>query len=203
MRDARPTGTNVQTGEAITDEQRRENEIDNWIELLRYEDKFWLDPKEKSNVRYAIDGTSIAIGGGGIRTVFSIDAFTPGVVVDNATKKNRQVRNRIIGRSDEGQPVYSGFLMDAFVFVQKYEPDPSWMSPSEFKNILKRLQPTIEKDARLAKAEKAEIEQRNLKQAQMIAARENPSGHLAAGIAAGIAEALRELGLQPKPKGTA
>ena len=175
-----------------------DSETDKYIELFQKEGAQYLDPLENTGVRYTINGVSIVLGGNGMRPQFFLDKFTPATKRDNATKKTYEVRNRVIGRSDTGEPVFPGFFIDAFEFVRRFVPDPSWCSKSEWQAILKRLAPTLEKDARLAAVEKSEIAQRNSKQAQIMAQRENPTGFLAAGIATGISEALKNLGIAPK-----
>ena len=163
------------------------------------EGKHWRKNSEPdSEVRYAIAGQHIVVGGGGKRVAFYCDSFKPTTAFDIRTRRTVDVRLRRIGKSPDGQPVYPSFTCDAWRWCQDYTPDPSWMTATEWQGVLKELAPTIARDKALALGETQSHREREAQFAQSEAARRNPTSELGRAIAEGVASALAQLGLKPK-----
>jgi hypothetical protein len=109
------------------------------------------------------------------------------------------VRKKKIGRSAENEPIFPSFHLPVWKFVELYVPAPeSRCRKSEWVQAVSEIQARLDvhKQLELGNAEfqKAESEKR----ARAAIAAENPTAALAAGIAAGVAEALKSLGIEPK-----
>jgi hypothetical protein len=127
-----------------------------------------------------------------------IDPFTPSTASDPKTGKLITVRNRTIGQSGGGEPIYPGFFIDAWKFCLEFSPELTWMSRSEWKSILAELAPAISRDQAAAAADGEAFAITREKATQAAAAADNPTAYLGAAIALGVAEALKGLGLKQK-----
>jgi hypothetical protein len=74
------------------------------------------------------------------------------------------------------------------------------MEASEWRGILKELAPVIALEKKITAQESADHEARRVEGAEAKLAQSNPTAHLANGIAAGVAQALASLGIEPKQR---
>jgi hypothetical protein len=109
------------------------------------------------------------------------------------------VRKKKIGRSPDGEPVFSTFHIPVWKFCELFETAPeNRVRQPEWIRAVAEIQARLDvhKKLELGNAEflKSEMEKR----ARARATAENPTAALAAGIAAGVAQALAELGISQK-----
>jgi hypothetical protein len=129
-------------------------------------------------------------------------------IADSQTKRQIERRVRTIGRSPEGEPVFSDRMIDLWLFCEKFEPHyaSGWINESEWKNTLELLSEVLQRDRATDTAEKKQRAEESSKIQQALAARQNPQRALASGISGGIKdgmkdairEVLSELGLNPR-----
>jgi hypothetical protein len=193
------TGPGVQP---LSAEQQLGELIGQYLPVTEHEDRHWLRSSEpNSKQRFAIVGQHGAIDKrGGVRCRFTVDVFIPSTASDPKTKKLITVRNRTIGRASDGSPIYPGFQIDAWKFCLEFVPELTWMTASEWRSVLAELAPTIARDQAAAAADGHAVAVTREKAQQAAAAADNPSAHLATGIAAGVAQALASLGVEPKTR---
>ena len=127
-----------------------------------------------------------------------LERFLPSTAYDVRTKRQVEVRRRIIGRSAEGEPIFPALTIAACEFVDRYEPAGDWMSKSEWASIKKELAPLIDHEKAVKQGERCANTARCEKIVRASSARDNPHEALAAGIAAGVAEAMKALGIGAK-----
>jgi hypothetical protein len=173
----------VNSARPLSAEEQRESVIYSYARVNEFGERHWIRKSEpESKVRYALLSSLVKIGKGStLRCAFSVDVFVPSLASDPTTKMLVEVRTRETGRAPSGEVIHPGFMFDAWRWCEEFVPDRQWMTSSEWQTILDELAPTIARDKAWAAAD-------------------NPTGHLAAGIAAGVAQALASLGIEPKQR---
>ena len=166
----------------------------------RFGDKPYVRNAEpNSATRYSIAGNgTVVFGAGGEFLSFAVDAYEPALRLDPKTRQMKEHRVRHVGISSEGEKIFPAFSIDAWKFALEYHPDESWMTGDEYARILKEMAPILEQDRGLSDNERGIIDVRNRQLGQAAASRINPEAALAQGIAAGVAAALKNLGLTTK-----
>jgi hypothetical protein len=196
---------NETEGAALDDVGRQELvRAGRYASILKYEEKHWrrnADPD--SEIRFVIIGVHV-LGGltPGERVKFMLDEFTPSQASDSRTRKLIPVRRHKVGRAPSGEPIFPGCMILAHDFCEQFTPDENWMEASEWRTILKELAPVIALEKKITAQEAAFNAARDIEGAESKLAQSNPTKFLAAGIAAGVAEALRQLNVKPQ-KGAA
>jgi hypothetical protein len=173
--------------------------------ILKYEEKHFRRnaAPDSDETRFVIIGVHICGGlTPGERVRFMLDEFVPALASDPSTRKLIPVRRHKVGRAPSGEPIFPGCMVFAHDFCEQFLPDESWMAPSEWASILKELAPVIALEKKITAQEAAFNAARNVEGAEAKLAQSNPTKFLAAGIAAGVGEALRQLNIAPR-KGAA
>jgi len=184
----------------LTVDQQLEAMLSRWDCILQFDAKHWTRNSEpNSALRYAILHQYVIGGFSGPTGVsFLVDVFTPAVATDAKTKKLIPVRRHAIKTSPTGERCPVAFTIPAVQFIAQYHPEESWMKAGEWRDTLDFLAPTIKLETELQAREAEDGRIRDTEAQEARLARENPTKHLAAGISAGIAQALRELGIERK-----
>jgi hypothetical protein len=158
------------------------------------------DPNDPARVR--ITSTHVIVEGGACHTGFACDVGVPSQVLDPATSKMAEVWTRKIEKTAEGVAIFPEFHIAGWQFFEEYEPDFSSnrVTASEWQSLLRDHAAVLSrfKTSSALGAQQRAAESEKIRQAA--AARMNPTASLAAGIAAGVAEALVAMGLKAPSK---
>lgn len=182
-------------------EERAAQRLDDYnIFVLGHANKHWRaksPPKGEQDFRFAILSATSVVVNADFYCDFQIEKFLPGgQVMDAETREIKPLRRRILKKSPGGEVVFPTCFMPAVKFLSEYEPEPEWMTASEFQNILDEMAAVIEHDRALLKTEKGFHQNENRRLSEAAAAHDNPTRTMAQGVA----QALHELGLAPKSK---
>ena len=173
-------------------------ELDKWVPITKFgPDQVWRVNGDNTEFRERI----ISLGrvfapNGQTYSDTNVERFIPSVAFDVKSKREVAVRRKVITHSPEGQPVFPARTEPAYVFALTHRPD-GW-SEAEWEPTLRELEPLIQVERGVKEGEQAAIAASNRNNARLAGEQADPTGTLAAGIARGVAEALRQLGAQPK-----
>jgi hypothetical protein len=191
---------NESTDSPLDCESRFDEHKTRWALLLRYLDaneKYFVKlGEEKSEFRFRIVGSTIVFAPSGSDYLdLQLEKFMPAVAFDKETRKQVSVRRRIVTHSETGEPIYPVASVAAWKFCADYIPEESWMSRSEWSAMLAELAPLVSAEKSIQEGERAFIIERNRLAEERARAAASPTSELAAGIAAGVAQALKSMGL--------
>ena len=154
----------------------------------------------QSEYRFRFVNTHINGSPSGEYVVATLEKFIPGTAYDVATKREVAVRRRVVGRSANGEAIYPVIRVPLCEFVDRFMPDPTWMTASEWNSIKAQLAPLIEREKGIVRAETdaSAAASRQANDAHRHAL--NPGAAMSEAIAHGIAAALAQLNASPKSR---
>ena len=191
----------------ITAEGQRELRFAGWGGLLR-----WIDSNERPWQRlgdesayfcYPLSATLAFVAASEDAIIQLFCERAKPVQELDAEGRSITVRVRDVPLSAAKEPIYPTFFISAHRFLKEYRPAGGWMSETEWCKLQEELAAIGAHEAALDEQEEAHRRQEEAKIKQAAAAKLNPSGELGAAIAAGVAQALAELGLTPEKRGAA
>lgn len=178
---------------------RQSARIDRWCQLWAAdpETHYWRANGDTSGQLERFLNAYLVDTGMGEYIDGRFEKFTLTVAYDAKVRSQIDVRRRIVETASSGEPIFPVRSIALCEFVEQNEP-AGWLTGVEWSRILQELRPLIEEEKRIKNGERALIANKNRRMTQAHADAENPTASLAAGISAGVAAALAELGIKPK-----
>ncbi len=198
----KPADINIGLPTSTTAEQRHVDLVDACADITQFsgDTRFPFRRRgETSESVYLMDSVFLAFGSGGATRQLSVDKCEL-VSARDPDGKATLVRKRSIGRSPDGEPIFSSFSIPLWKFVRDFEPQGSWIQPSEWAALVESCAPVLAADERAEASNAAFLAESSRRLEAARASRQNPEASLGTAIAAGVAAALRDLGLAPKSK---
>jgi len=201
--DSKPISFNVGEARAQSAEEKHIAFLDRVGDVAQYfssgDNRFSFHKKgdSESGEKVLVDNHFTVFGAGGNYRQVALDHCTL-VAAKDSEGKQYIARKRKILKSPDGDPIFPDEHMSLWRFLEKYEPDWTWITKSEWQTVLQNCAAVLEADQRAELGDdayrKADEEKRRL----AAASRDNPELALGAAIASGVASALAELGIKKK-----
>jgi hypothetical protein len=201
--DDKPKSFNVGDAHAQSAEEKHFAFLDAVGDMAQYfcggDNRFSFHKKgeAESGEKVFVDNHFRAYGAGGDYRQVALD-FCELVTAKDIEGKQYIARKRKILKSPDGDPIFPSAQMSLWKFCETFEPDWNWITKSEWAAIVESCAPVLEADKRAELGDAAHRKVAQEQWQQAADAKLNPHGTLAAGIAAGVAQALAELGVSPK-----
>jgi hypothetical protein len=135
---------------------------------------------------------------GDVYVDLGLERFSPSTAFDIASKKAVLVRRRIIERSDTAEIRYPTCTISCADLLDQFEPADGWMTRTEWAQVKKELEPLAERERTIKLAETVHLAADCARRAEAHQARLKPTRSMADGIARGLAQALKNLGINKK-----